>query len=276
MPSIQLLLDSVPGAPALDTAVSRALLEAVAEGSQPETLRLYQPDDVLAFSGLDATSSGFPCAVVAARAAGFAPALRLAGGRAAVFHSETLAFAWATPQPELRGGIRERFDEAAEWIAAALRRLGVDARVGEVPGEYCPGAHSVNAGGRRKLMGVGQRVIRGAAHVGGVLVVRASERVRTVLGPVYRALELPFDPATAGAVEDEVPGITRADVTEALLAELRARGWTLAPAPSGIFAALRSRAAALESRYQVPAHSAPAPRSGPAPEPSNKIALESA
>ena len=35
--------------------------------------------------------------------------------------------------------------------------------------------------GARKLMGVGQRVIRGAAHVGGVLVVRDSGRVRRAL-----------------------------------------------------------------------------------------------
>ncbi len=275
MRAIQLLLDSVPGAPALDTAVSRALLEAVADGAQPETLRLYQPDDVLAFSGLDAGSPGFAAAVAAARAADFAPALRLAGGRAAVFHTETLAFAWAIPSPELRGGIGERFDEAAAWIAAALRRLGVDARVGEVPGEYCPGAHSVNAGGRRKLMGVGQRVIRGAAHVGGVLVVRASERVRAVLGPVYRALELPFDPATAGAVEDELPGVTRADVAGALLAELRARGWAPAPAAPGVFAELRARAVALEPRFQVPERDRGTAPPAPASDPRSKLALES-
>lgn len=276
MRTLQLLPDSVPGAPALDTAVSRALLDAVAAGAQPETLRLYQPDDVLAFSGLDAGSPGFAAAVAAARAAGFAPALRLAGGRAAVFHTETLAFAWAIPNPELRGGIGERFDDAAAWIAAALRRLGVDARVGEVPGEYCPGAHSVNAGGRRKLMGVGQRVVRGAAHVGGVLVVRASERVRAVLEPVYRALELPFDPATAGAVDDDLPGVTRADVADALLAELRARGWSPEPAPPGVFTELRARAAALEPRFEVRAAGTAAPHAGSPADPRSKIAHESA
>src|SRR5690606_18601198 len=147
-------------------------------GEQPETLRLYRPDDVVAFSGLDAASAGFAEAVAAARAAGFGAALRLAGGRAAVFHSGTLAFAWAVPVADLRRGIQERFDAVSELIAAALRRLGVDARVGEVPGEYCPGAHSVNARGRVKLMGVGQRVVRGAAHVGGVVGVRDGARVR--------------------------------------------------------------------------------------------------
>lgn len=252
MRAIHLLSNPVPGEPALDTAVSRALLEAVAAGEARESLRLYRPDDVLAFSGIDAASPGFARALAAARAAGFAPALRLAGGRAAVFHSETLAFAWAMPVAELRAGIQERFDAIAGIVAAALRRLGVDARVGEVPGEYCPGAHSVNARGRVKLMGVGQRVVRGAAHVGGVIVVGRSERVRRVLEPVYAAMELPFDPATAGAIEDEIGPVTLEQVREALLAELGARDFTVEPAPEGAFAGLLERARALEPRFRTP------------------------
>jgi octanoyl-[GcvH]:protein N-octanoyltransferase len=267
--AIQILSQPVPGEPALDTAVSRALLEAVGSGAAPETLRLYRPDDVLAFSGLDAASPGFAEAVAAARAAGFAPALRLAGGRAAVFHSETLAFAWAMPIAELRDGIQARFDALAEWVAAALRRLGVDARVGEVPGEYCPGAHSVNARGRVKLMGVGQRVVRGAAHVGGVIVVGGSARVRGVLEPVYRAMGLPFDPATTGAVEDEIGPVGREAVVDALLAELRAGGFALAPAPADTFAALVERARGLEARFRVPE-----PGVVGQPPPAGKIAFE--
>lgn len=260
MRTLELLPDSVPGDPALDTAVSRALLEEVARGGRPESLRLYRPDDVLAFSGLDAASPGFAAAVAAARAAGFAPALRLAGGRAALFHSETLAFAWAIPQGELRDGIGERFELLAALVAEALRGLGVDARVGEVPGEYCPGAHSVNAGGRRKLMGVGQRVIRGAAHVGGVIVVRDGARLREGLGPVYEALGLPFDPAAAGAIEDEIGAVSCEQVAEALLAALRARGFALAPAPPAVFPGLRERALALAPRFAVAERPAPGPR----------------
>ena len=112
-----------------------------------------------------------------------------------------------------------RFEATAELMAAALARLGVDARVGEVPREYCPGAYSVNAGGRRKLVGVGQRVIARAAHVGGVIIVAQSERVRAVLEPVYRALGLDWDPATAGAVDDELGDVTYEQVEAAILAE---------------------------------------------------------
>ncbi len=204
--------------PAFDTGLSRALLEEVAAGREREALRLHVPGDVVAFSVLDRARAGFEEAVAAARAAGFGAILRLAGGRAAVFHDQTIAFAWCTADPEPRTRIRERFEETAGIIAEALSSLGVDARVGEVPGEYCPGAHSVNAGGRTKLMGVGQRIVRGSAHVGGVIVVGGSDRVRDPLIPVYDAMGFEWDPATVGAVEDEVPGVTTSEVLDALRA----------------------------------------------------------
>jgi lipoate-protein ligase A len=246
---------SFPGRPALDSAFSRALLERVAAGEAPETFRLYRPDDVLAFSSLDATCAGFDAAVAAARDAGFAPALRLAGGRAAVFHRDTLAFAWTLPAPAARDGIAARFAELADLVAAALRRLGVDARVGEVPGEYCPGEYSVNARGESKLMGVGQRVIRGAAHVGGVVVVDRSDRVREALEPVYAAMQLDWRPDTAGSVTDEI-GATSLDAVAAELdAELEAR-FDVVPGGVPVEETL-ARAAELESRFAIGGANAP-------------------
>jgi hypothetical protein len=117
----------------------------------------------------------------------------------------------------------ERFRELAELLAAAMRELGVDARVGEVPGEYCPGAWSVNARGRTKLVGIGQRLIAGAAHRGAVVVAGGSERIRRVLVPVYDALGLDWDPATAGSVEDEIGDVGLAAVAEVILARLSER-----------------------------------------------------
>jgi octanoyl-[GcvH]:protein N-octanoyltransferase len=135
-------------------------------------------------------------------------------------------------------------------MPAALRRLGVDARIGEVPGEYCPGEYSVNARGERKLMGVGQRVIRGAAHVGGVIVVRDSDRVRDVLEPVYGAMDVAWNPATTGSVEDELGAATLDDVTAALLAELRSRfdveTGDAVPATTAV-----ATAAPIESRFRI-------------------------
>jgi hypothetical protein len=52
------------------------------------------------------------------------------------------------------------------------------------------------------------------------VVVSESALLRSALVPVYRALELDWDPETAASVEDEVPGIGLGAVEEAILAEL--------------------------------------------------------
>jgi lipoate-protein ligase A len=214
---------SFPEDATLDAAVSRALLRRVAAGELPETLRLGQPGRVVAFGKRDAVSPQYAEAIRAARAHDFDAVQRLGGGRAAVYHEATIVFGHASPDPDPKPGIRDRFELVAGIVAAALRRLEVDARVGEVPGEYCPGAHSVNAGGRRKLMGVGQRLIAGGAHVGGVVVVDGGEIVNEVLDPVYATLGLSFDPQATGSVAAESPGATVKAVRAAILEEYAAR-----------------------------------------------------
>jgi octanoyl-[GcvH]:protein N-octanoyltransferase len=175
---------------------------------------------MVAFGKLDLASPGYPDAAHAARAGGFEAVKRLAGGRAAVFHENTIAFAWAGRAQDTWSGTHDRFRNVAGIVERALRRLGVDARVGEVPREYCPGDYSVNARGQTKLAGIGQRLIKGAWHIGGVIVVDEGERVRDILVPVYVALSLDWDPATAGAVADEAAGVTWDDVANALEEEL--------------------------------------------------------
>jgi octanoyl-[GcvH]:protein N-octanoyltransferase len=214
--AIGLVRDSFPEPPEMDTAVSHATLRRVAAGRLPETLRLYRPGPIVAFGPRDRVAPRFAEAVAAARALGFGAVERLAGGRAAVFHDGTLAFSWAIPDPKGREGIRSRFQAVAEIMVEGIRSLGVDARIGEVPGEYCPGEHSINARGRTKLLGVGQRIIDGAAHVGGVIVVTGTTRVREVLLPVYEALGLDWDPSTVGSLADEVPGLGWEDAASAV------------------------------------------------------------
>jgi octanoyl-[GcvH]:protein N-octanoyltransferase len=200
------------------------MLRRVAAGAIPESLRLYQPENILLFSSLDARRPGFERAVELAEEAGFASAIRLAGGHAAAFLEESMAFAWAIHDPDARTRIRPRFERLADLIVSALQRLGLDARVGEVPGEYCPGEYSVNIAGRVKVMGVGQRVIRGGAHVGGVLTVGQSELLRAALIPVYQALELDFRPETAGGIADFDPSLDVEDVIDSIRSVFEMRG----------------------------------------------------
>jgi lipoate-protein ligase A len=219
MPPLRLLEDSFTDDPALDAAVSRALMFRVAAGELPETLRIARPGTTVAFAKRDAVSDGYAEAVRAAREHGFEATLRLAGGRAAVFHDGTMEIGHAIPDEEPRSGIHDRFRHTAGRLARALATLGVDARVGEVDGEYCPGRYSVNARGAAKLAGIGQRVVGGGSHTGVVLVVEGEDRINAVLEPVYAALGLDWKPTASGSVRTEVPSATWSAVSDAIVTE---------------------------------------------------------
>jgi len=215
---VRLLRDSFPERPALDIAISHALLTRVAAGELGATMRLYRPGPTLAFGRLDALRPGFLRAGAAARAHGLEPVVRLAGGHAAAYDADSLIYEEITPQLDVTAGLHERFRDGAALLAGALDGLGLDARVGEIPGEYCAGAYTVSASGRLKLVGVAQRAVRGAALLTAFVLVGGGDRARAALVDVYHELELEWDPQTAGALDDVLPGASIAAVEEALLA----------------------------------------------------------
>jgi len=231
---IDVVTESYPDIPGLDTGISHALARSVGSGDAHETFRIHRTGPVVAFGRQDRVTPGYADAVRAAHDAGYLAVERLAGGRAAVFHETTLAFAWAIPADEPRAGITDRFRAISRMVALAFTDVGAAARVGELPGEYCPGAYSVHLAGGGKVMGVGQRLVRGAAHVGGVIVVDGGRRIADVLRPVYEALAIPWDPTTSGDLGDRVPGLDMKTVREAVLARLAdvadVRAATLPPA----------------------------------------------
>ena len=228
-------------------AVSSVLLTRVARGEHEPALRLVRHAPSVAFGRMDALEPGFAAAVARARELGYEPFERLAGGRAAVYHEGVLTIGEALPDAQANLHINCRYEATAETVAAALRSLGVDARVGAVAGEYCPGDFSVNARGAVKLSGTAQRVVRGGAYVGTVLVVRDAARVAAVVSELYAALGLPVDPEVTGAVADEAPGVGLDAVEDALVAAYAARG----PLREATFAPdLLQAAEELEARFR--------------------------
>jgi octanoyl-[GcvH]:protein N-octanoyltransferase len=213
---LRLVSDPASVEPALDAAISRALMLRVASGELPDTLRVSRPGPSVAFGKRDQISAGYADAVAAARAHGFEATERLAGGRAAAFHEGTIHLGHSLHDSDPRRRVTERFEATADLIADALRDLGVEAHVGEVEGEYCPGRHSVNARRATKLAGVGQRVIRDGAHVGGVVVVDGADRIVEVLDPVYSALDLRWRPEATGSVASEGEDLGWEDVRAAI------------------------------------------------------------
>jgi octanoyl-[GcvH]:protein N-octanoyltransferase len=243
---VQLVRAGFPDDPALDVALGHALLERAARGDIGPTLRVYRPGPTCAFGRLDTLAAGFQAAVEAARARRFTPVLRQPGGHAAAYDSGALCVDEVRPEAEAIPALQARFAAAADRFALALRGVGVDARVGEVPGEYCPGQWTVSARGAVKLVGTAQRLVRGGSLLGAVVLVSGGARVRAVLEEVNAALGLAWDPATAGAAEDDVPGLSVDAVDRAVL---DAYGEPLSPA--SLDAATVERARELAERVRL-------------------------
>ncbi|KJL27389.1 hypothetical protein RL72_00484 [Microbacterium azadirachtae] len=203
-----------------DLERSGMLLRKVASGEGPQRLlRLYTPTPTLALTRRESLMPGYDIAVAAADRLGFAPAIRPTGGRAAAYDESCLVFD-LVEREEAHADPTALFAQAGRTIVDALRGLGVDARLGEVPGEYCPGEYSINARGAVKLVGTSQRGVRGARLLSGVLAFGPVDHLVAVLTEANAALGLVWDPRTFGSMLTEAPGVSREDVEEALAGAL--------------------------------------------------------
>jgi octanoyl-[GcvH]:protein N-octanoyltransferase len=215
----------VGGDPALELALAHALVTEARGGQIAETLRIYRPaSPVVVFGRRDTRLPGFPRAVEAARAAGFEPAVRATGGRAVAYTGAALVVDHVRQEPGSIGGQDARFAEFGQRLVELFRGIGVDARLGAVPGEYCPGAHSVNARGTEKLVGTAQRMVPGAWLFSSLIVVGDEDRLRPVLAEVYRSLGQEFDERSVGSLTREVPGLDINAVEAAVIDAYRPDG----------------------------------------------------
>mgnify|MGYP003338105335 CR=1 FL=1 len=198
------------------TGAAKARLATMVATTPHGLLQWERPGRSAAFSRRDTLLPGFDAAAATAEAAGFTPFIRPVGGRLAAYHESSLVLDLLLRSTEPRSGISARFAAFSEALADGLQLLGVDARIGQVPDEYCPGEWSVNHAGRIKLIGTGQRIVRDAVQLTAVIVVRDPDPLRDVMCDVYDDLDLPIDPWSVGAVSDAVPGVTLDDVQSAL------------------------------------------------------------
>ena len=221
-----------------DLGFALAMLDAVRRGELGPTLRIYRPRPTVALGQRDAKLPGFAAAQAACRHHGFEPLVRRAGGRAAAYHRDCLILDHVEPETDALTGSRRRFEQFGELLAGALAKTGLITGVGDIPGEYCPGEFTVYgegaAGERIKLAGTAQRVVSGGWLFSSVLVVGNGTPLREVLTDCYAQLGLGWDPRTAGAAEDLVPGLGADRMEEAV----RAAYGAYAPLEEGNFTAL--------------------------------------
>lgn len=182
--------------PRQDRELTRRLVEEVADGEP--ILRVWCPHRQVAFGRRDSNRPGYDRARKLAEERDFVAVDRSVGGHAVCYTGNTVSFVRAMPVDELRSGITERYERTTGELQSALSELGVSAHQGEPDGAFCPGTHSLSAGG--KIVGLAQRVTRETAVVAGIVVVRDHEEIGDVLAPVYDALDIPFERDATGSI----------------------------------------------------------------------------
>lgn len=196
------------------------LLRAMQSAPHPQALiRAYRPGPTMAFSRRESLMPEFAAASSAARELGFDPVIRLAGGRAVAYDETCLVIDLIAPS-HLFADPLAAFDATAASFCDLLRGLGIDARVGAVEGEYCSGAHSVNARGQVKLVGIAQRTMRQARLLTAAIVMESPQRLVPVIDAVYGAMGLKWSPATLGGLRDEGARLSLDDIVNKLVAGL--------------------------------------------------------
>lgn len=180
-----------------DRAVTRTVVEDTRDSGE-STVRVWTPHRQLAFGRRDTRTDGFETATDAANAHDFPTHERSVGGRAVAYTGNTVAFARTEPLADIRSGLQARYSSAVTDLQVALMRLAVHARPGEPENSFCPGSHSLQADG--KIVGVAQRVQRGAALVAGIVIVCDHEAIAAVLADVYDALGVAFDADSVGSI----------------------------------------------------------------------------
>ncbi|GID65205.1 hypothetical protein Acy02nite_30860 [Actinoplanes cyaneus] len=211
------VLVDLPGSgPAQDVALGPLLLRH-GLGDARDILRVYSPSPTAAFSRRDTLRPGYARAAAAVREGNFLPVIRPQGGSLAAYDRGSVVVDHVHRSGSSLSDPGPRFRHFAEMHAAMLVRLGVPARIGPVPREYCPGEYSLHAAGA-KIVGSAQRVTRDGWLFSTVIQVSGAARLRAVLTPAYRELGYDFDPSTVGAAEDTAAAVTVAAVTTAVLA----------------------------------------------------------
>ena len=183
-------------------------------------LRFRRPRPTAAFSPQDTTHPNYERIKQHARVNGFEPIERGTGGRLTMFDEQALAITIISPHVDPHQHTMKRYDIFADTIVEALVQLGIDARVGELPNEYCPGKFSINAGGRIKLVGIAQRMNRRCIQMGAIIAVERSEKACAAIAETYDAMGLPFDRETYGAIVDLQPTLAYDEVRDAVLASV--------------------------------------------------------
>lgn len=236
--------------PLLDVGVGHALLERAAQAGEG-SLMLWRPVlPTLSLGRLDIRDARSIALAALAREAGATVVRRLAGGRAATLDGGCLCLGWAQPQARLESS-SARYQLAADVITGALRDLGVEGSLGEAPGEWCPGAWSVQGPGG-KLAGLAQRQIGGGAWCEALIVIERPPALQLLSRRVHELLGIPWREDAQGQLARVVPGERdlHARLSDAIVRALRREWPALEERPLPV--AVHDRALRISAEHRWP------------------------
>lgn len=199
-----------------------ALLLRAEEPPWHETINVYVPEHpVVAFTARDLRSPHIQRAVSVARDLGFAAVVRSPGGRMVAYDGGAVVVDQVTRSHPPTVGL---FEANAAAFADVLHRLsGLELRVGQLEGEYCPGEFSVNVRGVAKTVGSAQRITSAGSLFSTVVQVSVTERVRAAIERVSAVLDYPLRRSTIAGLADFAPRTTPEGVASALRDDYRHR-----------------------------------------------------
>lgn len=216
-PLWQVLNEGTAPSPEAGVAADFALLDAVAAGTAPATLRLWQNRQCLVVSRRDSRLPGFSRAAELLGRKGWPVVVRGSGGTAVPHGAGILLVSMAFARTDWRAvAIDEGYEILCQFIIRAIRRLGVRAVCQPVPAAFCDGRYNL-AVGPRKIAGTAQRWRRG--HAGGVTrravlahaLILADGDARAMTAAVNRFYDLAgdavsFDPESVTTLNDCLGG----------------------------------------------------------------------
>jgi lipoate-protein ligase A len=147
-------------------ACEQSMLQAVASARNMHRLLLWTTERALVLPSGSAALPSFGRARDEALARGWPVHIRSTGGSATPQGAGVLNLSMALQLPlSPRPSIAECYELLCAPIVAALAALGVEAKLGPVPGSFCDGAYNVTVEGL-KVAGTAQRWHRGSSTNG--------------------------------------------------------------------------------------------------------------
>jgi len=204
--------------PTADLELSTRILSQVAANHElGSVVRIYRPAPTVAFSGIERRMPRFGEAVGEAVAFGFEPVIRPAGGRMVALDEQWLVMDVITPEV-IKSDSRSVYLNQGRKLVDILKGFEIQAGIGAVPGEYCPGDYSINARGQVKLVGTAQRVVRGARLFSASIPISVSRNVAQMFDRINAHLDLDWDNRTLGSIENENASVSIDELEQALIA----------------------------------------------------------